>query len=146
MKLHELYPYPSEYKQRKRLGRGAGTGQGCTAGKGHKGQKARAGSGPSPHFEGGQMPMSRRLPKYGFHNKFRVKYAEINVERLLSRFAGQEEITLEDLYKICDSRLPVKILGQGNVQRSITVHAHRFSKTAREKIEQAGGQAKALEG
>ncbi len=90
--------------------------------------------------------MSRRLPKFGFKNKFQVKYTEVNLEQILSRFAGQEEISVEDLYQFCNSRLPIKILGRGEVQRSIKVQAHKFSKSARAKIEQAGGQAKALEG
>jgi large subunit ribosomal protein L15 len=146
MKLHQLYPFPSEAKKRKRLGRGAGTGLGCTAGKGNKGQKARAGAGPAQGFEGGQMPMSRRLPKFGFKNKFRVKYAEINLEQIASKFSGQSEVSIDDLYQYCDSRLPIKVLGQGQLGQPITVQAHRFSASARQKIEQAGGQAQALEG
>lgn len=146
MKLHQLYPFQSEAKKRKRLGRGAGTGLGCTSGKGNKGQKARAGASPAQGFEGGQMPMSRRLPKFGFKNKFRVQYAEINLEQIAARFSGQSEISIDDLYQYCDSRLPIKVLGRGEVKQAFKIQAHRFSAAARDKIEQAGGQAHALEG
>lgn len=146
MKLHQLYPFPSESKKRKRLGRGAGSGLGCTSGKGNKGQRARAGAGPAQGFEGGQMPMSRRLPKFGFKNKFRVQYAEINLEQITAKFPGQSEISIDDLYQYCDSRKPIKVLGRGEAQQAIKIQAHRFSATAKGKIEQAGGQAQALEG
>jgi large subunit ribosomal protein L15 len=145
MKLHELYPYPSEARSRKRRGRGPGSGLGCTSGKGNKGQKARAGSGPAIGFEGGQMPLVRRLPKRGFKNRFQVRYTVINLEQIERYFAHRDHITLEDLYTQCPRDLPIKILGRGSIERSVTVEAHRFSKSAAEKIEKAGGQAKALE-
>jgi large subunit ribosomal protein L15 len=145
MKLHELYPYPSEARSRKRRGRGPGSGLGCTSGKGNKGQKARAGSGPAIGFEGGQMPLVRRLPKRGFKNRFQVRYAVINLEQIERHFSHRDHITLEDLYTQCPRDLPIKILGRGSIDRNVTVEAHRFSKSAAEKIEKAGGQAKALE-
>ena len=86
MELHELYPFPEERKQRKRLGRGRGTGQGCTAGKGNKGQNSRAGGGVRPSFEGGQMPIQRRLPKRGFKNPFKVTYSPVNLDRIVEAF------------------------------------------------------------
>jgi large subunit ribosomal protein L15 len=142
MNLHELYPFPEERKQRKRLGRGSATGQGATSGKGHKGQNARSGGGVPVWFEGGQMPLQRRLPKRGFKNPFRVTYQALNVGQLLSLFPDQEEISLEDLY----AKGVVKILGQGEVAKAVKVTAHKFSKQAAEKITQAGGQAIAVEG
>lgn len=148
MNLHELYPFPEERKQRKRLGRGTATGQGSTSGKGHKGQNARSGGGVPVWFEGGQMPLQRRLPKRGFKNPFRVAYQALNVGDLLSLFPDQEEITLEDLYAkgVAVRTKPIKILGQGDVAKAVKVTAHKFSKQAAEKITQAGGQATAVEG
>ena len=146
MKLHELYPFASEKRVKKRKGRGPASGLGCTSGKGNKGQKARAGSGPAVGFEGGQMPLVRRLPKRGFKNLFQVRYAVVNLEQLESHFSGQSTITIDDLYTLCRRNMPVKVLGRGDITRSITVEAHRFSKSAAEKIQNAGGQAKALEG
>ncbi len=148
MNLHELYPFPQERKKRKRVGRGPASGQGKTAGKGHKGQNARSGGGVPAWFEGGQMPLARRLPKRGFKNKFRVVYAPVNLERLLAVFADKTEILLEDIYAsgMVKRGLPVKILGQGELSAAITVEAHRFSKTAKDKISAAGGTVKALEG
>ena len=92
------------------------------------------------------MPLVRRLPKRGFKNPFQVRYAVINLEQIESHFSGKDTISLEDLYTLCPRNLPVKILGRGEISRSVTVEAHRFSRSAAEKIEQAGGQAKALEG
>ena len=148
MNLHELYPFPEERKQRKRLGRGTATGQGSTSGKGHKGQNARSGGGVPVWFEGGQMPLQRRLPKRGFKNPFRVAYQALNVGDLLGLFPDQEEITLEDLYAkgVAVRTKPIKILGQGDVAKAVKVTAHKFSKQAAEKITQAGGQATAVEG
>ena len=147
MKLHELYPFYEERKDRKRLGQGRATGQGCTAGKGHKGQNCRSGGGVAPWFEGGQMPLARRPPKRGFKNPFRVEYAALNIELIMSSFEGKDEITLEDIYErglAARGRL-VKILGRGDVSVKLTVEAHRFSTGASEKIAKAGGEAKALE-
>lgn len=148
MRLHDLYPFPEERKTRKRVGRGSGSGLGCTSGKGNKGQNARAGGGVRPGFEGGQMPLQRRLPKRGFHNIFAVKYAVINLTRLLAAFEGKSEITLDDIYDrgLCSLGSAVKILGEGEVTTAITVEAHKFSASAVEKIRNAGGEAKALEG
>ncbi|AAS95800.1 50S ribosomal protein L15 [Nitratidesulfovibrio vulgaris] len=148
MRLHDLYPFPEERKTRKRVGRGSGSGLGCTSGKGNKGQNARAGGGVRPGFEGGQMPLQRRLPKRGFKNMFAVKYEVINLARLLAAFEGKAEITLDDIYDrgLCSLGSAVKILGEGDVTTAIKVEAHKFSASAVEKIRNAGGEAKALEG
>ncbi len=146
MKLHELKAFASERKQRKRKGRGAGSGLGCTAGRGNKGQNARAGQGTPIWFEGGQMPLVRRVPKRGFKNPFRVRYSVINLERIETAFAEQSEVSLDDLMRLNSTRAPIKILGRGELSRPIAIEAHRFSKEARRKIEAVGGQAKALEG
>ena len=99
MQLHNLFPFPEERKTRRRVGRGSGSGLGCTAGKGHKGQNARAGGGVRPGFEGGQMPLQRRLPKHGFKNApFKVTYDVINLDALVSAFPGKTTITLDDIY------------------------------------------------
>jgi large subunit ribosomal protein L15 len=149
MRLHELYPFDEERAARKRLGRGSGSGRGGTSGKGHKGQNARAGGGVRPGFEGGQMPLHRRLPKRGFKNHlFKITYAVINLKALLTAFPGVSSITLDDIYArgLCKPGASVKILGVGDVAAAITVEAHRFSSSAAEKIRKAGGEAKALEG
>ncbi len=148
MQLHELYPFPEERKTRRRVGRGSGSGLGCTAGKGNKGQNARAGGGVRAGFEGGQMPLQRRLPKHGFKNyPFKVTYDVINLDRLLEAFEGKSDISLEDIYKrgLADFGKPVKILSRGEISRAVNVEAHKFSKSAAEKITAAGGQANALE-
>lgn len=146
MKLHELYPFPEEKKNRMRKGRGSGSGLGKTAGRGHKGQKARAGGGPAIGFEGGQMPLIRRVPKRGFTNIFSVKYNELNLERIEQAFPEKEEISLQDLYTICSSQKPIKVLGRGEINRKIQIEAHKVSQEAQRKIEQAGGQVKLVEG
>lgn len=149
MRLHELYPFAEERASRKRVGRGSGSGLGCTSGKGNKGQNARAGGGVRPGFEGGQMPLQRRLPKRGFKNApFKATYEVINLERLVASFEGKTEITLEDIYErgLCKAGASVKILGVGEVSAPLTVEAHKFSSSAAEKIRNAGGEAKALEG
>ena len=148
MRLHELYSFPEERKDRKRIGRGPASGQGSTSGKGHKGQNARSGGGVPAWFEGGQMPLARRLPKRGFKNPFRVTYEAINVGRLLEAFEGASEITIAAIYErgLAKKDAPVKILGDGEVKAAVTIEAHRFSKSAVEKISAAGGTAKALEG
>ena len=146
MKLHELTAVPGSTKEAKRIGRGHGSGQGKTAGKGHKGQKARAGRGFRPGFEGGQMPLQRRLPKRGFKNYlFKVTYEVINLDRLLAAFPDQKEITLEDIYSrgLVKSAL-VKILGEGEVTRPVSIEAFRFSQSAKDKILAAGGEVKEL--
>jgi large subunit ribosomal protein L15 len=148
MRLDTLYPFPEERKTRKRVGRGAGSGLGCTAGKGNKGQNARSGGGVSVGFEGGQMPLQRRLPKRGFKNfLFRVRYNVISLARLVQAFEGRTEVSLEDIYArgLAKAGAPVKILGDGDLSSPLTVEAHRFSASAREKLEKAGGAARALE-
>lgn len=148
MRLHELYPFPEEGKDRKRIGRGHASGMGKTSGKGHKGQNARSGGGTPAGFEGGQMPLARRLPKRGFQNPFRVVYEPVNIGRLVAAFEGQSEITLDDIYAkgMVKQGALVKILADGEVKAAVTVEAHRFSKSAADKIAAAGGTAKALEG
>ncbi|WP_353116274.1 50S ribosomal protein L15 [Nitratidesulfovibrio sp.] len=149
MRLHELYPFAEERATRKRVGRGSGSGLGCTSGKGNKGQNARAGGGVRPGFEGGQMPLQRRLPKRGFKNApFKATYEVINLDRLVAAFEGKTDITLEDIYErgLCKAGASVKILGVGEVSVALTVEAHKFSASAAEKIRNAGGEAKALEG
>ena len=146
MRLNDLYPFPEERKGRKRVGRGAGSGLGGTSGKGHKGQNARSGGGVRPGFEGGQMPLQRRLPKRGFKNYlFKVTYETVNLDRLLAAFPEQKEITLEDIYKrgLVKGAL-VKILGDGEVSRAVSVEAFRFSQSAKDKILAAGGEVKEL--
>ncbi|MDR1855846.1 MAG: 50S ribosomal protein L15 [Desulfovibrio sp.] len=148
MQLHDLYPFPHERKTRRRVGRGAGSGLGGTAGKGHKGQNARAGGGVRPGFEGGQMPLQRRLPKHGFKNApFKVTYEAVNLKTLFAAFEGKSEIGLEDIYArgLAKTGSPVKILSVGEASRAITVEAHRFSKAAAEKIRAAGGEPRELE-
>ena len=146
MRLNDLYPFPEERKGRKRVGRGAGSGLGGTSGKGHKGQNARSGGGVRPGFEGGQMPLQRRLPKRGFKNYlFKVTYEVINLDRLLAAFPDQKEITLEDIYSrgLVKSAL-VKILGEGEVTRPVSIEAFLFSQSAKDKILAAGGEVKEL--
>ena len=146
MKLHELSPSEGSKKKAFRVGRGHGSGNGKTAGKGHKGQNARSGGGVRPGFEGGQMPIYRRLPKRGFNNIFAKKFVSINVE-MLNGFEDGTEITAEVLKnagvisKIDDG---VVILGRGELNKKLTVKAKRFSKTAAEKIEAAGGKAEVV--
>lgn len=146
MKLHELKPSPGSSKNRKRLGRGTATGQGKTAGRGMNGQKSRSGGGVRPGFEGGQMPLYRRLPKRGFTNIFGTQFAEINVE-VLNKFEDGAEVTPEVLKSegILKKQLDgVKILGNGELAKKLTVKAHKFSKSAVEKIEAAGGKAEVI--
>lgn len=148
MRLNDLYPFPEERKSRKRIGRGSGSGLGGTSGKGHKGQNARAGGGVRPGFEGGQMPLQRRLPKRGFKNYlFKVTYEVVNLDRLQAAFEGKSEITLDDIYArgLCSYGSPVKILGDGEVSGKLKVQAHKFSKSAAEKIRNAGGEITELE-
>ena len=148
MQLHNLFPFPEERKTRRRVGRGSGSGLGCTAGKGHKGQNARSGGGVRPGFEGGQMPLQRRLPKRGFKNfLFKVTYQAINLDSLLAAFEGKTEITLDDIYARGLARMgkPVKVLSRGEVKSAVKVEAHKFSAAAAEKIRNAGGEVSELE-
>ena len=144
MKLHELRPAEGAVKSRKRLGRGTATGQGKTAGRGQKGQKSRSGGGVRVGFEGGQMPLARRLPKRGFKNPFRKEYTEVNVE-LLNRFENGTEVTAEVLKSTgAISKIAkdgIKVLGNGNLEKAVTVKAAKFTASAQEKIEKAGGKA-----
>lgn len=148
MNLTMLYPYLEEAKSRKRVGRGSASGLGCTSGRGNKGQNARSGGGVRPGFEGGQMPLQRRLPKHGFKNApFKVEYAIFNLGWLATFFEGKSEILLEDIYsyKLCPLGTLVKILGSGNISAVLLIEAHKFSQTALRKIHEAGGQTKILE-
>jgi large subunit ribosomal protein L15 len=147
MKLHELQPAPGSTKRRKVVGRGRGSGHGTTAGRGGKGQTARTGSSIPAWFEGGQMPLIRRLPKRGFTNIFKKEYAIINVEAL-ERFEPRQEVTPELLAAkglIRSRNDGVKVLGTGALTKALTVHAHKFSQSATAKIEAAGGKVQVIE-
>lgn len=148
MKLHDLGPQEGSRKRRKRVGRGIAAGQGKTAGRGTKGQKSRSGGAKPPYFEGGQLPLVRRLPwRRGFTPVNRVPYTPVNVERLAA-FEPQSVVTPEEMAKaglIKEADARVKVLGEGDLDRPLTVRAHGFSATAREKIEAAGGQAELLQ-
>lgn len=146
MKLHELKPPAGSRHRRKVLGRGTGSGHGKTSGKGEKGQKARAGGGTHPWFEGGQLPLHRRVPKRGFVNIFRKEYAILNVKDL-ERFGPGVAVTPSSLAEAGLVRVasaPVKILGEGTLSKPLTVSAHAFSKTAEEKIRAAGGTVEVI--
>ncbi len=146
MKLHELSPAPGSTHARKRIGRGHGSGQGKTAGKGHKGQKARAGRGMRAGFEGGQMPLQRRVPKRGFVNIFATTYANVNVAAL-NAFDDGAEVDLDALKKaglVKKAYDGVKVLGDGELTKKLTVKATAYSKAAKEKIEAAGGKAEVI--
>ena len=146
MKLNQLTATPGATKERKRIGRGYGAGTGKTAGKGHKGQKARAGHGQKPGFEGGQMPMQRRLPKRGFNNIFAKEIVSINVGTL-NKFEDGASVDAAALIeagilkKDCDG---IKILSNGTLTKKLTVKANAFSAAAKEKIEAAGGKAEVI--
>ena len=148
MKLHDLAPPPGAHRKRRRIGRGLGSGRGTTAGKGTKGQKARSGGGVSPKFEGGQLPLVKKLPyRRGFNNVNRVEYQPVNLQDLKAFAAGSTidvaALIVAGLVK--NERERVKILGTGDLDRALTVTAHRFSASAREKIEAAGGACHVLE-
>lgn len=137
--LHDLSPTDGSHRDRKRVGRGPGSGLGKTAGRGQKGQKSRSGGSVHPMFEGGQMPLHRRIPKRGFTNPNRVEYQVVNL-RDLERFDG--DVSVADLKAaglVGSLQKPVKVLGEGEVTKALSVEAHAFSKSAREKIEAAGG-------
>ena len=145
--LHNLVPAPGSHRNRKRLGRGPGSGTGKTSGKGHKGIKARAGhhgpGGGKPHFEGGQMPLTRRLPKRGFTNIFRVEHQVVRLSDLEQRMPAGTEVTRESLLEaglIKARKGPAKVLANGDLSRAVTVRGIRMSAGAREKIEAAGGR------
>ncbi len=146
MKLYDLSPAAGSVKDVKRIGRGHGSGNGKTAGKGHKGQNARSGGGVRPGFEGGQMPMTRRIPKRGFNNIFATKYSVVNVSDLDQFVDGT--VVDADLLKasglIKKTNDGVKILGNGELTKNLTVKAAAFSASAKEKIEKAGGKAEVM--
>lgn len=146
MKLHELQPAPGSTTVGKRKGRGIGSGNGKTGGRGHKGQWARSGGGVRVGFEGGQMPLMRRLPKRGFHNIFAKQYDEVNVSEL-NAFEDGTEVTLEALVEKGMARKRVdgvRILGRGELNKKLTVKAAGITESAKEKIEAAGGKAEVL--
>ena len=146
MKLHDLKPAVGATTAEKRLGRGIGSGLGKTSGKGHKGAKARSGGGKGPGFEGGQIPLMRRIPKRGFTNKFRTEYCAINVDRL-NIFEDGQVVTPVELIEagitknILDG---VKIMGNGEITKKLTVKANKFTASAKEKIEAAGGKVEMI--
>ena len=147
MKLHELERAYGSVKDVKRIGRGHGSGNGKTAGKGHKGQKARSGGSIRPGFEGGQMPLQRRMPKRGFNNIFAKEYAAVNISELEKRFESGAVIDAAALIEsgaIKDAKDGVKILGNGELTKSLTVKAAKFTAAAQEKIEKAGGKAEVM--
>jgi large subunit ribosomal protein L15 len=146
MRLEELKPAAGAKKKAKRVGRGPGSGSGKTAGKGHKGQKARSGGVKGAGFEGGTMPLQRRIPKRGFTNIFRKEYAVVNVQDL-EAMAGIDPVTPEMLLQkglIKNMKTGVKVLGTGELTAKLTVRAHKFSKSAVEKIQSAGGKAEVI--
>ncbi len=147
MKLHDLQPAEGAHRDRERAGRGISGGRGKTAGRGQKGQGSRSGGVPAPYFEGGQLPLVRRLPYLrGFTNIWRIEYAPVNIERLNSFEAGAE-VTPELMAQagiVQSARTPVKVLGDGELDRALKVKAHKFSASAREKILAAGGSVEEL--
>jgi large subunit ribosomal protein L15 len=148
MKLHDLKPAPGAKKRRKRIGRGPGSGHGKTATKGHKGLLARSGGGKRPGFEGGQMPLIRRLPKFGFTNPFRTEYTVVNV-RSFESWSGGDTVgpqAMVDAGLVKRKALPIKILGTGSLKRALVIQAHKFSKSAEEKIRAAGGRVEVIGG
>jgi large subunit ribosomal protein L15 len=148
MDLSKLKPAEGSTHSKKRVGRGHGTGQGTQAGRGHKGAQSRSGYSFKRGFEGGQMPLHRRVPKRGFHNPFRVEYAVVNLDALAERFAEGADVT-PDLMRaiglVRDARLPIKVLARGEMSKKLSVQAHKFSGKAAEKIAAAGGSTQVLE-
>lgn len=147
MRIEDLRPNEGAKKDRKRVGRGDGSGHGKTATRGEKGQKARAGGAKRPGFEGGQMPLVRRMPKVGFKNIFRKEYAQVNI-RDLARIADKDTVgpeTLFDFGIVKKLGAGIKVLGHGELTRAMTVQAHKFSKSAIQKIEAAGGKAEVIQ-
>jgi large subunit ribosomal protein L15 len=148
MRLHELRPAKGSKRRRKRVGRGDSSGHGKTAGRGTKGQKARSGGNIPPYFEGGQLPLVRRLPhKRGFTNIFKTQFTPVNIDRLNERFGAGDEVTpasLTEVGLIKSAEELVKVLGRGELEKALTVKAHGFSTGARAKIEAAGGSVEEL--
>ncbi|CUL44108.1 50S ribosomal protein L15 [Listeria monocytogenes] len=146
MKLHELKPSEGSRKERNRVGRGTGSGNGKTSGRGHKGQKARSGGGVRLGFEGGQLPLFRRIPKRGFTNINRKEFAIVNLD-VLNRFEDGTEVTSELLVEtgiIRNEKSGIKILSNGNIEKKLTVKANKFSAAAKEAIEAAGGKIEVI--
>jgi large subunit ribosomal protein L15 len=149
MKIHDVHQGIQKFKRRKRLGRGVGSGLGKTSGRGHKGQRSRAGHSQHPMFQGGAMPLFRRIPKRGFNNKFALKVCVVNVRDLELNYQAGEEVnpqTLKEKSLAKQSYDVLKILGEGDLTKKLKVTAHRFSETAAEKIQQAGGEIVTLPG
>ena len=149
MDLSNLKPADGAKHSKKRVGRGHGSGQGAQAGRGHKGAQSRSGYSFKRGFEGGQMPLHRRIPKRGFHNEFRVEYAVVNLDTLSERFDDGTVVTPELLVEcglITKARRPVKVLARGDVSKKLTVRAHKFSGKAAEKIAAAGGATEIIDG
>jgi len=147
MELHNLHPAPGAKKTRKRIGRGPGSGTGKTAGKGHKGQKSRSGYSRRYGFEGGQMPLVRRIPKRGFYNVFRVEYQVVNLRDLERVFGDGDTVSAEVLVEkglVRGGKRPVKVLGDGELKKKLTVKADKFSQSARAGIEKAGGSCEVV--
>ncbi len=148
LSLNNLHPAKGSTHKKKRVGRGPGSGLGKTAGRGHKGQKSRSGYSSRPGFEGGQMPLQRRLPKRGFTNIFKKEWIEISLGKIEDNFNAGDEITPDILHErglIKKAKHDLVILGTGDVQKSFKISAHRFTKTAKDKIEKAGGSATIIE-
>ena len=149
MNLNDVHRGITKYRKRRRIGRGPGSGHGKTSGRGHKGHKSRSGYSRKPNFQGGAMPMFRRVPKRGFNNRWALKVFAVNVGRINETFEDGAEVTLEamaekDLAKGTFDL--VKVLGDGEITKKLTISAHRFSKSAEEKIKAAGGTVNVLEG
>jgi len=147
MELHDLHPAPGAKKSRKRVGRGPGSGNGKTAGKGHKGQKSRSGYSRRYGFEGGQMPLVRRIPKRGFCNIFRVEYQVVNLRDLERLFADGDTVSPEALVEkglVRGGKRLIKILGDGEISKNLKVQVHKFSASARAGIEKAGGSCEVV--
>ncbi len=147
LSLNNLHPAPGSTHKKKRLGRGPGSGLGKTSGKGHKGQKSRSGYSSRPGFEGGQMPLQRRLPKRGFTNIFKKQWIEISLAKIEENFKAGDDVTPEILHErglIKKAKHDLVILGNGDVTKKLNISAHRFTKAATDKIETAGGTATAI--
>ena len=145
--LNVLKPATGSKRKTKRLGRGTGSGRGCTAGKGNNGARARSGAKNKLYFEGGQIPLTRRIPKRGFNNIFKKEFQIVNISELEKLADLQQEISIKVLHKnglIHEVDRPVKILGNGEISKAINIKVHAFSKTAREKIEKAKGKAEVI--
>ncbi|MBC7898806.1 MAG: 50S ribosomal protein L15 [Saprospiraceae bacterium] len=142
--LNNLSPAKGSTHKKKRVGRGPGSGLGKTAGRGHKGQKSRSGYSSRPGFEGGQMPLQRRLPKRGFTNIFKKEWVEVNLAKIDESFKAGEEVTPEILHArglVKKAKHDLVILGNGDITKALKISAHRYTKTAKDKIEAAGGEA-----